>query len=64
MSLLSIFGSIALITPYVAANLFVIIGGWILAAKSLNRQFLTLTAEPVQAEAEKTSVVPGDKVTT
>lgn len=55
ISLLSIFGSIALITPYVAAILFVIIGGWIWAAKSLNRQFLQLTTEPVQSAPESVS---------
>lgn len=55
ISLLSIFGSIALITPYVAAILFIIIGGWIWAAKSLNRQFLKLTTEPVQTAPEAPS---------
>jgi ATP:ADP antiporter, AAA family len=55
ISLLSIFGSIALITPYVAAILFVIIGVWIWAAKSLNRQFLQLTTEPVQTAPEAPS---------
>lgn len=64
ISLLSIFGSIALITPYVAAILFLIIGAWILAAKSLNRQFLKLTTEPSQAEAEKAAPIVGEKVPT
>lgn len=49
IGLLSAFGSIAVITPYVAAILFVIIGGWIWAAKSLNRQFIKLTAETAPA---------------
>lgn len=58
------FGSIAAITPYVAAILFVIIGGWIVAARSLNRQFLALTTKkeeetaeplPIQGKAEATT---------
>lgn len=52
ISLLSIFGSIALITPYVAAILFVIIGAWIVATKSLNRQFVQLTSETIPASGE------------
>lgn len=43
--LLVIFGSISLITPYVAATLFIIIGIWIGAARSLNKQFLALTTK-------------------
>jgi AAA family ATP:ADP antiporter len=39
------FGSLATITPYVAAVLFVVIGAWILAIKSLSKQFLKLTAD-------------------
>ncbi|MBS3905074.1 MAG: NTP/NDP exchange transporter [Simkania sp.] len=41
-------GSLALITPYVAAILFLIIFAWIWAAKSLNKQFVKLTAEKEQ----------------
>lgn len=39
------FGSIAAITPYVAAILFLIIFAWIYAAKVLNKQFVALTSE-------------------
>jgi len=50
------FGSLALCTPYIAAILFAIIFAWIFAAKSLNKQFLALSAqreaEKAQAEAE------------
>lgn len=46
-------GSIALITPYVAAILFVIIAGWIFAGKSLSKQFAKLNAEREQ-QAKKT----------
>lgn len=45
------FGTLATITPYIGAILIVIIFGWILAAKSLNRQFLALTNAP-KPEAE------------
>lgn len=38
-------GSVALITPYVAAVLFFIIFAWIFAAKSLSKQFVKLSAE-------------------
>lgn len=39
------FGSIAAITPYVAAILFIIIFAWIFAVKALNKQFVALTGE-------------------
>lgn len=58
IGLLSVFGSIALITPYVAAILFVIIGAWIVAAKSLNRQFLKLTTEPSKEAPEAKATAP------
>ncbi|NBO23920.1 MAG: NTP/NDP exchange transporter [Chlamydiae bacterium] len=38
------FGSVAAITPYIAAILFVIIGGWIWAANSLGKQFADVNA--------------------
>lgn len=38
-------GSINLITPYVAAILLVIIGAWLWAARSLNKQFVQVSAE-------------------
>lgn len=47
------FGSIAAITPYVAAILFVIIVGWIFAAKALSKQFAQLTAEKAAEEPSK-----------
>jgi len=46
------FGSLSAVTPIIGAILFVIIGAWILAARSLNKRFLELTA---QKEAEKTA---------
>jgi AAA family ATP:ADP antiporter len=53
LSLLAL-GSLATITPYIGVILMFIIAGWIVAAKSLSRQFAQLTAEQAaQAEAEK-----------
>ena len=55
------FGSLAAITPFIAVLLFVIIGAWILASKSLGKQFAKLNAEkeapaakPLATEAEAT----------
>lgn len=48
IGLLSIFGSISSITPYVGAILMIIIAAWIVAAKSLSRQFNKLTTEGSQ----------------
>jgi AAA family ATP:ADP antiporter len=47
--LLLVFGTISAITPYIAAILFVFIGLWIVAVRSLNKQFTALIAQPEQA---------------
>ena len=44
-------GSIALIAPYVAGIMLLVLAGWIIAARSLNKQFLSLNAEK-EAEAK------------
>lgn len=46
------FGTLATITPYIGAILMVIIGGWLLAVRALNKQFLGLTTAP-KTDAEK-----------
>ncbi|MFC2049325.1 NTP/NDP exchange transporter [Chlamydiota bacterium] len=56
--LLVFFGTIAAMTPYLAVVLGVIVFAWIIAAKALNKQFLTLTSskeaeKPVGVEAAK-----------
>lgn len=51
-TLIVTFGSIALITPYVAGILFFIIFAWIFAAKSLSKRFAALNAEKEQQAAE------------
>jgi len=43
--LLLIFGTISAITPYIAVILFVFIGLWITAVRSLGKQFAVLTSE-------------------
>jgi AAA family ATP:ADP antiporter len=55
--LLVVFGSIGAITPYVGVILLVIIGAWMIAAKSLGKQFNALNQEkekpaPSQADAK------------
>lgn len=55
LSLLAL-GPLATITPYIGVILMIIIAGWIVAARSLSKQFLQLTAEQAaQAEAAKQS---------
>src|ERR1051326_910183 len=45
-------GSLATITPYIGVILMVIIAAWIVAATSLNKQFLKLTSDQGQ-QADK-----------
>jgi len=49
--LIGVGGQIALMAPYVAGILVVVIGGWMVAIRALNRQFLEKTAEQAQEEA-------------
>ncbi len=39
-------GTLATITPYIGLTLLFVIAAWIVAARSLNKQFLQLTTEP------------------
>lgn len=58
--LIVVAGSIALIAPYVAGAMIVILGGWIVAARALNKQFVALTAQreaEVEAKAEAVAKV-------
>lgn len=45
------FGTLATITPYIGAILFFIIGAWIVAARTLGRQFNRLTVEKLGTPA-------------
>lgn len=51
--LLVMFGTISAITPYVAIILFFIIGAWMVAVRSLNRQFVALTGEKPAEKAKE-----------
>jgi len=61
-------GTIAAYTPYVAAILFVIIGAWIVAIRSLNKQFLDLTSDKGKSSLSGKDSIASDlahsKVTT
>ncbi len=50
--LLALGGSIAAITPYIAVILIGIIAAWIVAAKSLNKQFLEISATKEKDEGK------------
>lgn len=50
--LLVALGSLAAITPYIAGILFVIIFAWIIAVRSLNKQFLAISAEKNAANVD------------
>lgn len=52
------FANIALITPYVAGILFFIIFAWIVAAKSLSKQFAKLTAVKDDASTAEPAAAP------
>lgn len=43
------FGTLASVAPYIALILFAVIGVWIVAVRSLNKQFVKLTAEQNKA---------------
>jgi ATP:ADP antiporter, AAA family len=57
-TLLMLLGSIALSTPYVAAILLFVIGGWIFAVRSLGRKFKRLTEGESETPLPTSSVLP------
>lgn len=52
--LLVVFGTIGAMTPYLAVVLGAIVVAWIIAAKALNKQFLTLTSSKETEKAVET----------
>ncbi len=62
LSLLT-FGTLATITPYIGAILMVIIGAWIMAARSLSKQFLKVSEDQnlptSKGDSEKAAVTSG-----
>lgn len=53
--LLAMCGSLSAITPYVAVLLFIIIGAWIWASRTLGVEFAALNAEKERAKAQESS---------
>lgn len=62
MALLT-FGTLATITPYIGAILVLIIGAWIVAVRSLNKQFLQLTGDQTQPAQEGEKLASSPKAT-
>lgn len=60
-SLLMIFGSISLSTPYVGIILLAVVIGWIGAVKSLGRQFTRLTSDEQKIEIDDLEAAPSEK---
>jgi AAA family ATP:ADP antiporter len=52
------FGPLVAISPYIGTVLIIIIVAWIIAARSLNKQFLQLTTERQDVEAENKATAP------
>ncbi|MCI5052944.1 MAG: NTP/NDP exchange transporter [Simkaniaceae bacterium] len=61
--LILIFGSISVITPYVAGILFIIIGAWMLAAKALGKQFNVAIKKKEEEEAREMAEEPEEAKT-
>lgn len=56
--LLVFFGSLAAITPYIAAAVFATIVAWIFGVRSLNKKFVALTHEDAAPEKGKEEAAP------
>lgn len=61
--LVILLGTVAAITPYIAVIMAVIILAWLFAVRSLNRQFVALTAEPKAAPAQGAKEAPAASAT-
>jgi len=59
--LVIVLGTVAAITPYVAATMLVVIVAWMWAVRSLNKQFVALTAEQPKATEAKEMPLTGAK---
>lgn len=59
--LLVMFGTIGAITPYVGAILLVIIFAWIVAARSLGRQFVQVNADKEKSDADEAAAKAAKK---
>ena len=63
-SLLMVFGSVSMSAPYVFAILMLVIGGWMVAVRSLGRQFATIIGETGRTEIGEATenLTPDDKM--
>jgi AAA family ATP:ADP antiporter len=57
-SLLMVFGTVSLSTPFVGAFLLLVVLGWIVAAQSLGRQFTRLTKQDEKIDIEEGEPTP------
>ncbi|WP_316355933.1 Npt1/Npt2 family nucleotide transporter [Candidatus Neptunichlamydia sp. REUL1] len=57
-SLLMVFGTVSLSTPFVGAFLLLVVLGWIVAAQSLGRQFIRLTKQDEKIDIEEEEPTP------
>lgn len=58
--LLVAFGSLAAITPYLVGILFAIIAAWLIAAKALNKRFVSLTSKPAEESKPALEAQPAE----
>ncbi len=63
-TLLMVFGSVSLSTPFVGVFLLLVAFGWIVATKSLGRQFHRLTSQDEKLDIEEEAAVPAKEPTT
>jgi len=62
--LLMVFGSVSLSTPFVGVFLLLVVFGWIVAAKSLGRQFNRLTEQDEKIDITEEELAAAKKTTT
>ena len=62
--LLMIFGSVSLSTPFVGVFLLLVVLGWIVATKSLGRQFNRLTSQHKELDIEEEASISTEEATT
>ncbi|MBF5058732.1 Npt1/Npt2 family nucleotide transporter [Candidatus Neptunochlamydia vexilliferae] len=62
--LLMVFGSVSLSTPFVGVFLLLVVFGWIVATKSLGRQFNRLTAQDEKLDIEEAAAASAKEPTT
>lgn len=61
--LVIVFGTVAAITPYVAVTMFAVMCVWMIAVRSLSKQYNALTTEPKAPESKDAAAVSGSAST-